>query len=267
MLKIEKIFQKIKNDYNSIADHFSQTRQGAWQEFDDFKPYLKNGQRVLDLGCGNGRLYYSLLKDFNLEYHGIDLSERLIEIAKQSKKLVTSPVIPAKAGIYIGSQIANEDSCFRRNDNSLEQRICEFKAGDITKLPYADNSFDKVFCIATFHHLPSKKTRLKALKEMNRVLRPGGYLLMTNWYWWQKFPSKYFFNNFWQKNSYKDLFIPWRDSDGRIITKLYYYGFTGKELKGLFKKIGFKIKKNYLQDRKKPKVKKSLVNIVSVCQK
>lgn len=45
---------------------------------------------------------------------------------------------------------------------------------DASSLPFKDESFDVVTSIAMFHHLPTKKDRLNFLKEVRRVLKPGG---------------------------------------------------------------------------------------------
>lgn len=57
----------------------------------------------------------------------------------------------------------------------------DVKLGDVCSLPYVDNSFDFALSIAVFHHLSTKERRMKALKEMIRVLRPGGRGLLSLW--------------------------------------------------------------------------------------
>lgn len=48
---------------------------------------------------------------------------------------------------------------------------------DARSLPYPDNWFDRVFCISVLEHIPDRHT--DAAREMVRVLKPGGYLLLT----------------------------------------------------------------------------------------
>ena len=243
MEKSERIIQEVKEGYNKIAEHFSQTRHAPWQEFELFKEYIKDGQKILDLGSGNGRLFFTILKDYNIEYHGIDNSEKLINIA-QSRI--------SKSQIPISKQISNPN----------------FQIADMTDIPFSDNYFDLVICVATFHHLPTKKLRLKTLSEINRVLKPGGHLLMTNWYW-KHWPFwKYFFNNFLQKNSMMDFFFPWKSSTGEERCLRFYHVFTKSELIKLHQKAGLKIIKAFphLKAHGK-KVYKRGVNIVSVAKK
>ena len=47
---------------------------------------------------------------------------------------------------------------------------------DITSIPVSDNTFDVIMCIEVFEHLPNP---IDALVELNRVLKPGGKLILT----------------------------------------------------------------------------------------
>jgi SAM-dependent methyltransferase len=47
---------------------------------------------------------------------------------------------------------------------------------DITSIPEPDGSFDVILCVEVFEHLPQP---LRALQEFKRLLRPGGYLILT----------------------------------------------------------------------------------------
>ncbi|GAH26634.1 unnamed protein product, partial [marine sediment metagenome] len=52
----EYLLKKTKEDYNLIAEDFSRTRWNIWAEFSIFRDYVKGGDEILDIGCGNGRL-------------------------------------------------------------------------------------------------------------------------------------------------------------------------------------------------------------------
>ena len=80
----EYLLVKTRKDYNLIADDFSRTRDETWDEmFFLFENYLKPGDKVLDLGCGNGR-WFKLFKTYNIDYIGVDSSVKLIDIAQKN---------------------------------------------------------------------------------------------------------------------------------------------------------------------------------------
>lgn len=234
MNKSEKILQEVKDGYNQIAVHFDKTRYSPWQEFELFKQYIKDGQKILDLGCGNGRLYKFLkAQNLNVNYHGLDNAERLILISQEKYPEVAE----------------------------------QFKVGEMYNLPYNDSQFDIVICIATFHHLPTKDLRLKTLSEIHRVLKSGGYFLMTNWHLWHWPFFKYFFNQFSQKISWKDFIFPWKSPDGQIQCQRFYHAFTKGELRRLFRKSGFKVDKIFTHLEAHQKAYGRGVNVVSVVRR
>lgn len=230
----QKLLKKVKEDYNSISSEFDKTRQNEWQEFEIFKKYLKENCEIADIGCGNGRLYGFLKKHLkNFRYTGIDNSEKLIEKAKLN---------------YLNKTAENIPSTHTPN----------FNHGDLLEIPLADNSQDIVFCIAAFHHLPSKKNRFYALNELHRILKKDGILIMSNWNLFQPKYKKYVNQSRlkWLLTlglyAPRDTFIPW----GNTGIKRYYYAFKPKEIKKLLRNSEFKM----LEE-------KTEKNIVTICQK
>lgn len=206
-----KLISKTRDDYNLIADQFASTRRFNWGDFATALRSLpvKKGAKVLDLGCGNGRVY-ELLKDLGAEYYGLDISERLIEHAEKN--------VP----------------------------LGHFTVGDMLKTPYQDNEFDIVMSAATLHHIPGKEARNQALTEMYRITKPGGQILVTIWYFWNKpFYIRSIIRNFWfQLQSISELdpgdfYMPWRDGSGKRITKRYFHAWRKLELTNALKKAGF----------------------------
>lgn len=88
------------------------------------------------------------------------------------------------------------DAAFVKANNKLNHFTnVEYAVGDISqKLPFSENTFTKVALLEVLEHIP-KKTESRALKEIYRVLKPGGVLILTtphaNWFstildpaWW-----------------------------------------------------------------------------------
>ncbi|CAJ1065082.1 probable tRNA methyltransferase 9B [Xyrichtys novacula] len=66
-------------------------------------------------------------------------------------------------------------------------------------LPYRDGCFDAVLSIAVIHHLSTKERRIRAIKEMARILRVGGRIMIYVWAMEQKR----------RKFEKQDIFVPW----------------------------------------------------------
>jgi len=222
------ILEKTKENYNLIAKEFSTTRKEIWEELEFLFKDLKEREKVLDLGCGNGR-WYRVFKEKKVDYFGLDNSEKLIEIAKE---------------------------------NFPEAK---FFLGDALNIPFPEDFFDKVYSIALLHHIPSEEFRIKVLNEAKRVLKRGGILVLTCWKIHQPREIftllKYTFLKLVGKSKldFKDMFLPW----GKKVLR-YYHCFSKKELENLAKKAGFEIlesgvvknkrgnRKNYYLICKKP---------------
>lgn len=228
----KKLLKKVHDDYLEIAEEFSQTRKWLWPEFIFFKKYIKKGDKVLDIGCGNGRFYSFVRNIENTFYTGIDNSEALITYAQK---------------IYPSTN---------------------FIVGDLLNIPYNDKA-DILFSIASFHHIPSSNLRNKSIQELRRVLKKDGYAIITVWNLFQKRYRKHIIESLFNfivhfgKYDWNDTFIPWN----RTKIRRYYHAFTPHELKKLFKKNGFDIiEMFYTQKGKKTSFLKSH-NICLVCKK
>lgn len=200
------LLKKTTEDYNLVAGDFSRTRRYPWKGLYFLAEYLKSGDRVLDLGCGNGR-FLDVLQNKNIDYIGIDGASSLIEIARKR---------------YPG---------------------VDFRVSNALNLPFARDYFDVIYSIAVLHHIPSQELRLAFLKESKRTLKPSGILILTVWnlrrrdYW--KINLKYNILKILglSKLDLKDVLIPWGKSHDR-----YFHCFSLKELEKLVAEAGFKIK-------------------------
>ena len=202
------LLKKTIKDYNRIAGQFSSSRYFVWPELKLFEKYVADGEKILDAGCGNGRLL-DFFKGREIDYIGIDNSEKLVEIARNKYPQV------------------------------------KFQVADVLQLPFPDNYFNKIFSIAVFHHIPSKELRLQFLKEAKRALRPEGFLILTVWNLWPRFKTLKLLFRFTllkitgkSKLDFRDVFVPWQKRTDR-----YIHCFTKRELKKLAKEAGFNIEK------------------------
>jgi len=108
--------------------------------------HLGRGSRLLDVGGGTGGIIPYLLEAIGPEglVWSIDFAEKMVEMGK--KKFVDEP------------------------------RVI-FQVAAVESLPFEDRFFDHVVCYGAFPHFDDRK---QALREMNRVLRSGGTLLIAH---------------------------------------------------------------------------------------
>jgi SAM-dependent methyltransferase len=100
------------------------------------------GQRVLDVGCGNGYVLSRFARE-GAHTTGIDLTRRAVELSSRRFELM------GLAG--------------------------EFTVGSAEDLPFAENTFECVTSMGVLHHTPDTA---RAVAEVRRVLKPGGRLIV-----------------------------------------------------------------------------------------
>lgn len=104
---------------------------------------LKKGTKLLEVGIGRGELLYHCAKK-GAKIAGIDYSKDAIDIAKQTLH---------------------------------EFSDADLRVADCRKLPFSSNSFERVFSGDVIEHL-CYEDGILMLKEMSRVLKPGGFMLI-----------------------------------------------------------------------------------------
>ena len=106
------------------------------------------------MGCGTGEILNAIATDKN-RYYGIDLSEKMVNIAKG-----------------------------KNNSKNITYLV-----GDAEFLPFEDLTFDIIICVESFHHYPNPNA---VIKEFYRVLNNGGTLIICDMY--RKAPLRQFYN-------------------------------------------------------------------------
>ena len=196
----ENIITSVKNIYDNIGKEFSSSRQYIWP---DLKPYLKNvksGSSVLDVGCGNGRLLLGLPE--KTKYTGLDISKELLKEAER----------------------AHPEHKFYETDITKESLW--------KHLP----QYDYIFCVAVFHHLPTKKDQLFVLNQIKRHLKPRGKILITAWNLWQPKYLKYHFDLKTKLQNPHFVYIPFQGKPR------FCFAMTTPYLKKLLESVNLKLK-------------------------
>lgn len=104
---------------------------------------------------------------------------------------------------------------------------------NITDIRLNSDLVDAIICNAVFHHLSTVEDRVEALKEMKRLVKPGGKILISVWSINQPANSKRYFNN------YGNSIEIW-ESYGTVFERFYYI-FGIDEIKELFKYVGLNL--------------------------
>ena len=134
---------------------------------------------------------------------------------------------------FIGVDNCNNllNICVNKGLNVLNSDMCV--------LPFQNESSDAIISIASFHHLSTTERRVTALKEIYRVLKPNGKLLLSVWSKQQPKKTRRTFEK------YGDTMVKW-DQYGDIFER-YYYIFKVSELQSLFSLTNFVISKHNWQ--------------------
>lgn len=223
----QNLLKIVKRNYEKIAEHYNETRkkhlEPLWGELTKCAKQARPGSRILDVGCGNGRLIEAFERT-DIDYLGVDSNQKLLESAKKQK-----PGFKFKLG------------------NILE----------LSKIP--EINFDYIFCVAVLHHLPGKNLQIQALKQLKNKIKPDGKIVITVWNLWgqkkyRRLILKFALLKLIKKNhrlggtgkmDFGDILFDWKNSKGERVSQRYYYAFTKKQLKKIAKKAGLKVKKVY----------------------
>jgi SAM-dependent methyltransferase len=175
----------IMSQYRSGIDNYSfYTKEvGLWaSEKHVFQKYLEKEFSVLDLGCGTGRTTFPLFKLGFQDIIGVDLTPEMIAAAKQL--------------------------------NHHFQTQIRFETGNATHLAFDDHTFHAtIFSFNGLMSIPGHLQRVKAIKEIHRVLKIDGLFIFTT-HDRDEEPS---FFEFWKKEKEKWL-------EGNQNPELYEFG-------------------------------------------
>jgi len=212
------IKEYVLRPFDEIADSYDRLRGKAWSNALSYLP-VKPFSMILDLGCGSGSNSVYLASK-GLRVIPCDISFRMI-------CLLRSKALRRKVYDLIDPLVA-----------------------EATMLPFRGKVFEYAIAIASLHNLPFKASRIKALTEIKRTLKPKGLLLLTVWAFHQyKFP---------RLRKFKELllllrdplssFVPWKHRGAEVLR--YYHFYRRSELIEDLRRGGFKVLDAYKWDFK-----------------
>jgi SAM-dependent methyltransferase len=177
--------------------------------------------KLLNVGCAHGPDFPPFKTSFEL--YGVDYSAEMIKLAQKYA-----------------------------DKNKFK---ADLKVADACQLPYANDFFDYGVAIAVYHHIEDNAGRLQGLKELYRVLKPGGEAFITVWNKWQP--------RHWFKK--KNSMFPWNTKEKTLYR--YYHLFSYGEFEELARQAGFEIIKSYPEDKYKFALKMFSRNICLLVRK
>lgn len=175
----------IMQSFENVVDKYSDAtyKIGLWKsERYVFEKYFKKDKYILDIGCGTGRTTFGLYEMGFTNILGLDLSPHMVNEA------------------------------LRIRDN--KDYKLDFVQGDATELNFKNNTFDyALFSFNGIMQIPKRENRIKALREIYRVLKDGGLFIFTT----HDRDSEESFRFFWEKEKHL-----WQY--GRQDERIYEYG-------------------------------------------
>lgn len=150
----------IKRFWNSQADKFGTSHNASWGdnhaidlEIQTIRKYIREGDKVLDVGCANGYSAIHHLSKNISSITGVDFSETMIREAKKTQIESSSP-------------------------DKLS-----FEVGDVRKLRFEDGTFDVVYTTRTLINLPTWNEQKTGITECIRVCKKGGTIIFSEAFW------------------------------------------------------------------------------------
>jgi len=148
----------MKNTYKNILQHWNQRSRMARQagsndfvakdiEIQAIGKYIKNGQRILEIGCGNGETALQFARKHKVKILGLDFSEGMIRSARKNA-----------------------------TRSKLKGNV-RFEVSDVRTLDLKDK-YDIIFSERVLINLPDWQSQAQAIKTIVRHLRKGGKYLM-----------------------------------------------------------------------------------------
>ncbi len=151
--EVREKFDEWAETYDNDFANFGICKEAIGRIVDLVKSYYPSS--VLDIGTGTGALLLALSKEINAKFIGIDISEMMLKKAEEN----------------------------------LDNLDVELKKGSFLSIPLEDNSIDVVVSNLAMHHLTDSQ-KIEAIKEIARVLKIDGKLVIGDIIFFEKFDWK-----------------------------------------------------------------------------
>jgi ubiquinone/menaquinone biosynthesis C-methylase UbiE len=150
----------IKETWDKQAETFKESHWASWGdiyainlEIENISKFIKDGDKVLDIGCANGYSTFEQYKLHNIEIFGVDFSKKMIESASEIK------------------------------NKSFKTSNIDFAVGDIRKIDSPSENFDVVYTTRVLINLPSWEEQIQGISECLRVTKKGGTVILSEAFW------------------------------------------------------------------------------------
>jgi len=151
----------IKDYWESQGQTHGESHWASWGdnwmidlEIDTIGKHIKDGDRVLDIGCANGYATFRQAESHKLAaITGVDFAANMVVAAQKTRQ---------QKGM--GDEVS-------------------FMEGDVRALQFPDNTFDVAYTTRVLINLPTWEQQMQGIEECIRVVKPGGTIVLSEGFW------------------------------------------------------------------------------------